>query len=1109
MPVLPSFACLTAPWRALLVLALVAAALPALAATTNLPTERSLQRQLDQLPARSLPAPQADAAKQEMESALALRQELTQLTTQLRNLSEREAALPRQMHEVSNQLEQPVDLAQEGLLAQLASLNSSQLTARLLDNLQQQEALQEQLAEVTNTVTQGQVLPDRAQRRISELLTQQESLRSELMRRSVDDSGDQDEAVQRLRLAVAVTAAQLDLEQKQLESNADMLDFATQQRRLLERNSQVLVARMGHIQQQLDQRREQDTREAIERATAQVKALPDNAVLNEALQQNQHYAERLMGVSRDISQLLQLNLTLRQRLDQARQLERSLNEQVRSLQGSLLLSRLLYQQQRLLPQPDPSLQQPLDITALRQEQFDLSQAREALLSAPDEAARKLARHPELDTPEVREALVSLLRARRSLLEQLGPEVARLLSLALSSDSAYRQLVTASETTRSTIQEHLLWMPSARPLTLTALRDMPGQVIQQLQGLRDARTWSAVLTTLVEKTPAVVLSVLLALALAAFRPRYRRRLEDINKRVGILRRDAQRHTPEALLLSGLLAAPVPLLLALLGLLLRYDELADVQLVGVTLQKLALLWLVVALARQLLAPLQVAEKHFRWPAESTPALRRLVSLGGLLLAPLLVLVAVAERLPEMLSENGFGLLLVLVCAPLVSLLGWQVARDLQGESERRPVRRWILTVLLLTPLALALVAALGYYYTALRLFGLTIDTFYLLMLWLLVSASARRSLVLAARRLAYQRALARREELRAQRAQSDDSGELIEVVEEPPLDMAKVNAQSLRLSRLAIGALFAVAIYWLWADIIGAFSYFNQITLWQQPQDGGAAVNTSLGDVFTGLLIVVLTLVLARNLPGLLEVMVLSRLRLRQGSGYAVTALLTYLIVGTGAVLTLSALGISWAKLQWLVAALGVGLGFGLQEIFANFISGLILLFEQPIRIGDTITVNGQTGTVTRIRIRATTVRDADRKEVIIPNKSFITGQLVNWSLTDSVTRIVIGIGFAYGSDLELARKVLLKAASSNARVMKDPAPVALFTAFGASTLDHELRFFVKELGDRTPALDEINRRIDLLAQEAGLDIAFNQLDVILKNSAGDEIALRGTPPAPAP
>lgn len=427
----------------------------------------------------------------------------------------------------------------------------------------------------------------------------------------------------------------------------------------------------------------------------------------------------------------------------------------------------------------------------------------------------------------------------------------------------------------------------------------------------------------------------------------------------------------------------------------------------------------------------------------------------------------------------------------------------------MRRWILTVLLLTPLALALVAALGYYYTALRLFGLTIDTFYLLMLWLLVSASARRSLVLAARRLAYQRALARREELRAQRAQSDDSGELIEVVEEPPLDMAKVNAQSLRLSRLAIGALFAVAIYWLWADIIGAFSYFNQITLWQQPQDGGAAVNTSLGDVFTGLLIVVLTLVLARNLPGLLEVMVLSRLRLRQGSGYAVTALLTYLIVGTGAVLTLSALGISWAKLQWLVAALGVGLGFGLQEIFANFISGLILLFEQPIRIGDTITVNGQTGTVTRIRIRATTVRDADRKEVIIPNKSFITGQLVNWSLTDSVTRIVIGVGFAYGSDLELARKVLLKAASGNARVMKDPAPVALFTAFGASTLDHELRFFVKELGDRTPALDEINRRIDLLAQEAGLDIAFNQLDVILKNSAGDEIALRGTPPAPAP
>ncbi len=105
---------------------------------------------------------------------------------------------------------------------------------------------------------------------------------------------------------------------------------------------------------------------------------------------------------------------------------------------------------------------------------------------------------------------------------------------------------------------------------------------------------------------------------------------------------------------------------------------------------------------------------------------------------------------------------------------------------------------------------------------------------------------------------------------------------------------------------------------------------------------------------------------------------------------------GGLVGFSMIGIEWSKLQWLVAALGVGLGFGLQEIFANFISGLIILFEKPIRIGDTVTIRDLTGSVTRINTRATTISDWDRKEIIVPNKAFITEQFINWSLSDSVT-----------------------------------------------------------------------------------------------------------------
>ncbi len=110
----------------------------------------------------------------------------------------------------------------------------------------------------------------------------------------------------------------------------------------------------------------------------------------------------------------------------------------------------------------------------------------------------------------------------------------------------------------------------------------------------------------------------------------------------------------------------------------------------------------------------------------------------------------------------------------------------------------------------------------------------------------------------------------------------------------------------------------------------------------------------------------------------------------------------------------------MAALSVGLGFGLQAIFSNFVSGLIILFERPVRIGDVVTIGNLSGTVSRIRIRATTITDFDRKEIIVPNQTFITGQLVNWSLSDTVTRVTIKIGLAYETDLPLARKLMMQA-----------------------------------------------------------------------------------------
>ena len=165
-----------------------------------------------------------------------------------------------------------------------------------------------------------------------------------------------------------------------------------------------------------------------------------------------------------------------------------------------------------------------------------------------------------------------------------------------------------------------------------------------------------------------------------------------------------------------------------------------------------------------------------------------------------------------------------------------------------------------------------------------------------------------------------------------------------------------------------------------------------------------------------------------------------------------------------------------------------------ISGIIILFERPVRIGDVITIGELSGTVNRIRIRATTIIDFDRKEIIIPNKAFVTERLINWSLTDTVTRVTLKVGFAYGSDLQACHDVLAKAAADNPRVLQDPEPLILFMAFGASTLDHELRVYLGEIGDILFATNELNRAIDTLAREHGVEIAFNQLDVHLRSAA---------------
>ena len=255
--------------------------------------------------------------------------------------------------------------------------------------------------------------------------------------------------------------------------------------------------------------------------------------------------------------------------------------------------------------------------------------------------------------------------------------------------------------------------------------------------------------------------------------------------------------------------------------------------------------------------------------------------------------------------------------------------------------------------------------------------------------------------------------------------------------------------------------------------------------------SLADVLLGAFLLAASLVAARNLPALLELFVLQRLQIQSGERHAITTLARYGIFIVGLVWSFSSIGIGWSKVQWLIAAVSVGLGFGLQEIFANFVSGLILLFERPIRVGDLVTVGETTGRVSRIQIRATTICDWNNKELIVPNREFVTSHFVNWTLGNSSVRWIIPVGVAYGSDTALALKLLEKVANDSPHVLHEPESRAYFLRFGDSTLDLELRVYIDIDVVPWTWISELHQAIDKAFREAGIEIAFPQRDVHLK------------------
>jgi len=238
-----------------------------------------------------------------------------------------------------------------------------------------------------------------------------------------------------------------------------------------------------------------------------------------------------------------------------------------------------------------------------------------------------------------------------------------------------------------------------------------------------------------------------------------------------------------------------------------------------------------------------------------------------------------------------------------------------------------------------------------------------------------------------------------------------------------------------------------------------------------------------------------LQGLCETQVFYRKTVDRGVRDAIKKLIHYGIVLVGLLFALSSLGLGLQNFVVLLGAFGVGIGFGLQDIVNHFLSGLILLFERPIKVGDFIVVNEEWGTVTKIGLRSTVVETIDQAEIIVPNSQLIAEKVTNWTLSTRVARLVVPVGVAYGSDVTLVMQILTEVATGHPDAVADPAPSILFMEFGESSLNFEIRVFVRDISSRFGIRSEMLQQIDDRFREAGIEIPFPQRDLHLRSADG--------------
>jgi len=749
------------------------------------------------------------------------------------------------------------------------------------------------------------------------------------------------------------------------------------------------------------------------------------------------------------------------------------------------------------------------LSETRLREFQVTRMASSEVQARELVYRELEADTALSDADRAAALVEadrLLSDRSRLVGELARLYVESTGQIVDLEESYLAQTEVARKFRALLDRNLIWMKSHPPLRLRDLLAWPGATVAIIAA-QDWRALGAQALAVAAGHPLRVLGgALLLAALLHYRQVLRRRLAERSLREVGWRHYRYRMGLEAFGIHLLVALPVPLLLAAAGWVFAQTQpgSALASALSGACWRTALLGYLYLVILEAMTPEGFARGHLRWKTARVRSVERLLRLGVWIMLPLAfasaALGAVARTMPADESYRIGSLLVAALFFAFLVLLA-RAARgmfDSAFYSRSYPLlarvgRLLLAGVIVAQPVAIVLDVQ-GYHFTARELLMCAFLSSVVLVVAKMMLDAGLLGLTIAA-----QRSL---DATRAAETPAAGAGEgspeqrsATEAFDEA--DLEKMNSSAIALLQVVVAGLATLLLAVIWQQFFTALSMLDTVTLWNYAEtvDGKETVATvSAFDLGGALLVLGLGLVLASGLPSLIGIVFYSVIT-EKGVLYAIQTVIRYVIGVLAVMVSLQMLGFGWSKLQWMAAGLSVGVGFGLQAIFANFFSGLIMLFERPVRIGDVITLGEYSGTIQRIRMRATTLTDFDNREIIVPNQMFVTERLINWTLTDSVVRLSFDVGISYDADPRVARETILELMRADQRILSEPPPNVVFVEFGASSLNLRCYAHVKDISVRMQVQNDLHMRINEVFRERGIEIAYPQMDLHVRTMDG--------------